>query len=535
MTTQVQFELRRDTAANWLINNPILLPGEPGFDSTNNQLRIGNGVTGWNYLDQVDVKTNAAISIGRGAGDTQGIAGVAIGSSAGYAQADGSVAIGASSGQIQAIDSIAIGSGSGTNQAANSIAIGSGAGSVQDVNCIAIGSGAGLIQEIASIAIGSGSGNNQAADSIAIGKLAGEIQGIGSVAIGAGSGGTQGIGGIAIGNGAGLSQADSSVAIGSSAGTNQGTQSVAVGENAAMFSSSNQSVSIGYREGYTGQADSAVAIGFQAGYEYQGISSIAIGNLAGNSGQANYTTIINASSDELNGVPGQTGRFYVAPIRQDNSQTLALAYNTSTKEIVTSTAAGGGGVGPLNPYASFVKYNATGSGYQDINPQNSATVPNFPNRADISTISYWTQTPPATINGVKSIYCGGSIVTLTDLAGPAGETEFAAGFIPTVTGLYQISANFMLGAGEPEPISFGHWNLSGGDYVSLDRLSATVINPNNTAVPLTASMSFADILTKEKPYVFVGGGYTALGNNLRVYDNSQATFTLLSTNVTAID
>lgn len=196
---------------------------------------------------------------------------------------------------------------------------------------------------------------------------------------------------------------------------------------------------------------------------------------------------------------------------------------------------GGNGVTGLNPYASFVKYHADGSGYQDITPQNSATVPNFPNRADISTIRYWTQIPPATINGVKSIYCGGTVVGLTGLAGPAGESEPNAGFIPTVTGLYQISANFMLGAGEPEPISFGHWNVSGGDYVSLDRLSATVINPNNTAVPLTASMSFADILTVGKPYVFVGGGYTALGSNLRVYDNSQVTFALLSTNVTAID
>jgi hypothetical protein len=323
MTTQVQFELRRDTAANWSTNNPILLPGEPGFDYTNNQLRIGDGINPWNDLNQVDVKSNEAIAIGRGAGSTQGSGSISIGTSSGFNQNNGCVAIGDS------------------------------AGKSQDLGCVAIG------------------------------RLAGEIQGIGSIAIGASSGGSQGIGGIAIGNGAGYQQPDSSVAIGSSAGTNQGTQSVALGENAAMFSSSNQSVSVGYRAGWTGQADSAVSIGFEAGYEYQGINSIAIGfqagneyqginsiaigNLAGVSGQANYTTIINASSEELNGVPGQTGCFYVAPIRQDNLVSLALAYNTATNEIVTSSTITGGGMGPTGPtgYTGYTGYTGvTGaSGY----------------------------------------------------------------------------------------------------------------------------------------------------------------------------
>jgi hypothetical protein len=48
-------------------------------------------------------------------------------------------------------------------------------------------------------------------------------------------------------------------------------------------------------------------------------------------------------------------------------------------------------------------------------------------------------------------------------------------------------------------------------------------------------MSFSDILTAGKSYVFVGGGYGADGGNIRVYDNSQVTFALLSTNVTPID
>jgi hypothetical protein len=35
---------------SWNTYNPILLPGEPGYDKTNNQLRIGDGVTGWTSI-----------------------------------------------------------------------------------------------------------------------------------------------------------------------------------------------------------------------------------------------------------------------------------------------------------------------------------------------------------------------------------------------------------------------------------------------------------------------------------------------------
>ncbi len=46
--------LRRDTAANWASNNPILSEGEPGFqtDSGNQILKVGDGVTAWNDLAQ---------------------------------------------------------------------------------------------------------------------------------------------------------------------------------------------------------------------------------------------------------------------------------------------------------------------------------------------------------------------------------------------------------------------------------------------------------------------------------------------------
>ena len=45
--------LRRDTAANWSSVNPVLGAGQPGYDTTNGVLKIGNGVTAWNSLGSI--------------------------------------------------------------------------------------------------------------------------------------------------------------------------------------------------------------------------------------------------------------------------------------------------------------------------------------------------------------------------------------------------------------------------------------------------------------------------------------------------
>jgi len=533
MTTPVKFQLRRDTATNWSTNNPILLLGEPGFDSTNNQLRIGDGVTGWNSLNQVDVKGNGGVALGYAAGYTgQGLRAVSVGYQAGqYGQGIASIAIGASAGQTgQGSNSIAIGTNAGqTGQASNAIAIGSSAGSTgQYPNTVAIGTFSGKI--------------NQKEYAVAIGFYAGSSE-----------------------------QQTNAVAIGQSSGfMGQQTNAIAIGQSSGLVGQQTDAIAIGTGAGGLNQASSAIAIGSFAGYTGQGTNSIAIGANAGVVSQPNYTTIINATSEALNGVTGQTGSFYVAPVRSDNTQTLGLAYNTSTKEIVTSTALSstgstgstgntgntgptgptgpGNGVASLNPYASFVT-NKGATAFQTINPINYNVAPNFPSRADVNTISYWNQAPPSTINGVKSIYCGGSVVTITGITGGAGEYFLNSGFVPTVTGLYQISANFFMSAdgAAPEPISFGHCNPQIGNignvWVSLDRVSATVLSANTDAgVPLSASMSFSDILTAGTKYCFVGGGYGAIsgpadaqGGPTQVYNNSQATFALLSTNVTAID
>jgi len=62
MAQSVKFQLRRDTAAAWAGNNPILALGEPGYavvDGTTggNRMKIGNGQTGWNSLPYVDCGT----------------------------------------------------------------------------------------------------------------------------------------------------------------------------------------------------------------------------------------------------------------------------------------------------------------------------------------------------------------------------------------------------------------------------------------------------------------------------------------------
>jgi len=45
-----RIQLRRDTAENWSINNPVLFQGEAGYETDAGYLKIGNGITPWNDL-----------------------------------------------------------------------------------------------------------------------------------------------------------------------------------------------------------------------------------------------------------------------------------------------------------------------------------------------------------------------------------------------------------------------------------------------------------------------------------------------------
>ena len=42
-----RIQIRRDTAANWTANNPVLAEGEFGFETDTNVLKIGDGTTDW--------------------------------------------------------------------------------------------------------------------------------------------------------------------------------------------------------------------------------------------------------------------------------------------------------------------------------------------------------------------------------------------------------------------------------------------------------------------------------------------------------
>jgi outer membrane murein-binding lipoprotein Lpp len=59
MATKIQ--IRRDTAARWTSNNPILSSGELGYDTNNRIFKIGNGIDTWNELtDSFKMSSNFA-------------------------------------------------------------------------------------------------------------------------------------------------------------------------------------------------------------------------------------------------------------------------------------------------------------------------------------------------------------------------------------------------------------------------------------------------------------------------------------------
>jgi hypothetical protein len=48
-----KIKLRRDTASNWTTENPVLAPGEPGFETDTRKIKYGDGNNAWNNLDYV--------------------------------------------------------------------------------------------------------------------------------------------------------------------------------------------------------------------------------------------------------------------------------------------------------------------------------------------------------------------------------------------------------------------------------------------------------------------------------------------------
>ena len=160
------------------------------------------------------------------------------------------------------------------------------------------------------------------------------------IAIGHNAGQTShGTSSIAIGYNAGNDfQGSYSVAMGRDAGaTSQGEYGVGVGTGAGSTTQGTGSTAVGYQAGTSAQGNYSVAIGYQSGVFSLGENSIAIGRSAGYgiTGQPAKTIIINASGIIIDGVPNQTGSFYVAPIRASTYTSGALYYNSTTNEITS--------------------------------------------------------------------------------------------------------------------------------------------------------------------------------------------------------
>lgn len=49
-TILTTFKIRRDTAANWTAENPVLAEGEPGLETDTRKIKWGDGSTAWNSL-----------------------------------------------------------------------------------------------------------------------------------------------------------------------------------------------------------------------------------------------------------------------------------------------------------------------------------------------------------------------------------------------------------------------------------------------------------------------------------------------------
>jgi hypothetical protein len=309
---------------------------------------------------------NAAVAIGNQAGQlTQGLDAIAIGNGAGYTgQQSLTVAIGRGAGEgFQQSQAVAIGYRAGAAyQQSNSVAIGSQAGYTgQQGFSVAIGTNAGnMSQQDAAVAIGNQAGfTGQQSNAISIGTNAGYTgQQTYALAIGYQSGNDgQKTNTVAIGYQAGYTdQHSESIAIGYKAGNMyQQSNTVAIGTNAGNTGQQANAIAIGLGAGNDGQNNNAVAIGPGAGSTNQQANAVAIGSFAGFNLQAANTIILNASGVAVDGVPGQTGSFYVNPIRGATSANV-LGYDPLTYEVTYyETPAGVTGNG-----ISFMMVNAGG-------------------------------------------------------------------------------------------------------------------------------------------------------------------------------
>jgi hypothetical protein len=59
VTVGTRLQLRRNTAANWATDNPVLLSGEMGVETDTHNVKVGDGTTVWNLLAYANAAANA--------------------------------------------------------------------------------------------------------------------------------------------------------------------------------------------------------------------------------------------------------------------------------------------------------------------------------------------------------------------------------------------------------------------------------------------------------------------------------------------
>ena len=118
--------------------------------------------------------------------------------------------------------------------------------------------------------------------------------------------------------------------------TSAGTSGIAIGNEAAGTAETQgkNAIAIGAQAGYNNQNGLAIAIGGRAGYQNQGGGSVALGNYAGESGMASNSIIINAASTSSDAIlTSEFSGFYVKPIRDTETTSHVVYYNSSTGEV----------------------------------------------------------------------------------------------------------------------------------------------------------------------------------------------------------
>lgn len=137
-------------------------------------------------------------------------------------------------------------------------------------------------------------------------------------------------------------------------------------------------IALGCEAGTVSQKHDAIAIGTSAGYNNQGANSIAIGRNSGYNNQPENSIIISASGSKTVGSNGNTGAFYVSPIRSDPANlNYSLNYNADTSEVtyaLTQSLVGAqGATGPAGPAGTNATTYKTNSASVAIGNNNTGS------------------------------------------------------------------------------------------------------------------------------------------------------------------